>query len=299
MPLGDLVAKRVHHHTIEWTDRFQAKSREISIPKNPEERTSGHGLLGIFYEHLHKGLYGGKLPRELLPEVSSNRLPDIVRQETKTIAEVKGSVINNTTQLRDEQIEFYRMLQANHPSWEIKFAIYRHRFPAIKSFTGPEQALFHRLTQGSTLYATILPFDVILRLHDHDGIEHLVHKYEENGKGGGRRPYETCTCINATTLHDLLFRPEALLADLGFTPGTHTIARQSTPNGVHVNGERLHRIPVLRIRRNNYAAWATEWRERYEPDPEFCADNEDPLEQAEKLLGEERVPPPSEEDIPF
>jgi hypothetical protein len=274
MALGEGVARRVREHAAAWTETLTAARPAVEIPLNgSREPMASHGLLGMYYEFLSTGIFGG----ERIANAFTRRLPDVADLEGRVFTEVKGCCVNKTLQLRDSQVEFYRLIQAAYPDWRINLAIFRHAVPKIKSYAGSDEELYAVLTQ-KTLYSVVLPFDVMLGLHDGERIPNLVRMYEEEiDPEAGVHTYETCACLRIAALHRFVLEPEAALREMGFSQGEHEVRRTWSPSGMTVNGVPVTPFPTVIITRVDYAGWREQWRRGFSPDPEIF-ESVDPLE---------------------
>ncbi len=295
MALGDGIRRRLAAATDGWTDILEPARDAIEVPLvGNGGGTGSHVKLGWFYENLYAGLFGGIRCLDLLSKGPARRLPDVVEGEGAVFAEVKGCCVDKTTQLRDNQVEVYRILQNDYPDAELRLAIFRHCFPLIRSYDGPEEDLY-RLLVGRTLYGLVLPFSMMLRLHEHKGIGGLVRRYNEAEPLVGVHSYESCACIRGTTMHRLLSEPEQVVEEIGLPAEEYRVTRLLTPEGLPVNGVPLPSFPIARIAHLREEKWRREWLARYVPDPGIYDTHIDPLAELK-----EAVPPPGTvEEIPF
>lgn len=228
--------------------------------------------MGRFYEYLTAAFYGGRLGSVIKLDDSTNSnggngdgevqeaeeqfdittilKPDVVHSEANVMYESKAVRSGQTCKLTDSQIDLYKELQQRNPYPKVYFVIYRHGLYGIKStWTGSAEKLFGVLSER-TAYSLVLPFRMILRLHDTENPSEYVSRYE--GKENSRDDFNTCTCIRASALTRILKEPERVLQDLNhpessFLPEEFRVRRFMSPNKIYVNRNRVRQFPIVYI----------------------------------------------------
>ena len=114
------------------------------------DKNSNNHVLGYFYELLTQGLYGGELSkhiRHVEEQQLKHLMPDLMNHKGKTIGESKARGVSKPFNLRDDQIEKYKILQLKYSDFEIYFALYPHLSPSTKECKESKNELFEKLAK--------------------------------------------------------------------------------------------------------------------------------------------------------
>jgi len=214
-----------------------------------EHVASEHGV-GIFYELLSSGLYGGRVHVPVrMPgtDKDSMVIVDVLDSQRKHIREVKARGPKGKLDLRNDQIEKHKLVQRQLTDYRMFFDIY-----AYTSGFGREMGrddLFKEIAD-KTLCSIVLPFSLTLRLHE---------SYDSSlvsWSGGVRNGYDiSATIIPFSTLRTLFYTPERLIERLELNPQDYEIRRLKSPGEFYVEGNLTSQFPVLQIEDKDHGAW--------------------------------------------
>ncbi|MEK6899286.1 MAG: hypothetical protein AABW79_04280 [Nanoarchaeota archaeon] len=210
--------------------------------------------IGLFFELLSTGIYGGNLVDSVSPFLSSDSFissfprVDIVDVPGKVARECKGCSYAKEMILRDEQVGNYDSCQLRHPDYRLIFEIYKHRLKNIRSFKGPEREL-HKSLAGNLGYSLRLDYLLLKDLTSRA----LEQKAEYNGRKLVTRAeassYRNSSRLTPSFLNGLFEEPEKIVDCIGLDVGDLTIRREITSKEV-----RVYSLPELEIARLNGTA---------------------------------------------
>lgn len=202
--------------------------------------------------------------------VLSSAKPDIVNDRDKLIGESKavgfGSVKSegkNHCNFFDGQIGRYITMQATFPQASVYFAIYRHNFCGIRSEKRPRELIFPDLAK-SIGYTVVLPLSLVIGLKEAykfpekilPELRNLLFRrhdpQEDKGDYTKQGYFPACTCINCPTFNSLFHSPKHLIKLFGLDPEGYTFYREMSPKTFFVDGLRVKRFPILRIKDRNH-----------------------------------------------
>jgi hypothetical protein len=201
------------------------------------------GVIGVFYENISQGLYGGELHSEryALPENNGLDLftqPDLVIDAEGIIKESKGNLSGHTCELRRQQIDGYRFIHSQDPDKDLFFALYRHGVRHPKGLTA--NGVIKALAQ-ETYFSLVLPFrTVVLRLYDPSlhRVQGLSSKSEANPGN---------TSLHSPTINSLLGEPEVVLDKIGLDQSDFLIERYESSPIFSINGIDIKPFLILKI----------------------------------------------------
>jgi len=220
-------------------DDFPAENPNVGLKRMEQLsmfnlRNKQHVKMGLFYELLTAGLFGGKLCdlpfqiREDRDDAPMNIRPDVMYERKGRIGESKACVMGHQLNLLDDQINRYRKYQETFPDAKIYFAIWRHKVHGIKKYKGTFKDLFKELGQ-KTIIGLVLPFKFIDEIHQSS----KFRRYDDPEK------WNVCTRISSSFLNQIFTRPEDAFKYLGRKQNGYMWHHFKTPEGFTIN-----RIPV-------------------------------------------------------
>jgi len=223
--------------------------KQITIPFSggKYDSVAGHVQMGLFYELVTTGLFGGRLWQSAVKQTKFWKgwiQPDVITPNGRTLWESKALRTGHQMNLLDEQINKYKTYQILYPESIIYYAFYRHTFKGIKKMSCTYTELMGYLA-GNTLAGIMLPFSLVLRMFSHKRF-----KRYENG------PWHDCTQINSTFLNQFIFDPDTAIRELEWEPKRFVYERHTTPNDFVVEDKWVHPFPFIQIRDKGYNNWA-------------------------------------------
>ncbi len=214
--------------------------------------------LGLFYEVVTKGLFGGKLHERSVIEVGKERLStvvDVLDGKRKRAWEVKGRYFGKSFPLTDDQMDKYKGLQKFWETYKIYFALYTHEVSSLRSYERDESQFFKELA-NKTLCSVIFPLSLAIQFHESFD-NSLVSRQdidEFHDKQYTERD-EHMTKILASTMGRLFYKPKSVIEQLELNPGDYKVERFCSPKNFFVEGNKVKKFPILMISHKNYASW--------------------------------------------
>lgn len=211
--------------------------------------------MGLFYELMGRGLRGGELygsrrtPKPGYPRFFSN--PDLVDLSGEAMRESKANCTGRTLILRDGQIDGYMKDQCGYPDWNIRSLLFRHSFPHIRAFEGPEKDLFSELAHR-TLYGFDLPLPVLMALHDgyaHNNGQVIATRSEDHPS------FPAATRVSKGFLNKFFFEPYQALNDLGLNSDDYSVQRGLSPEGFKIAGRIVQPFPLVSMEHLDIRSW--------------------------------------------
>lgn len=259
---------------------IKARNPKISIPVQmsltntvPLSVTKRSTLMGRFYEHINRALYGGTLNDERIDVSWENGecgeesiKPDVIDHEGRIVWESKACCSGHSCNIMNRQLDGYRYIQYYYPDAEVFFSLYRHSLKGIKSEPTEklsEEDIVQELIVR-TLFSVVLPLGIILRLQEipnSQGINH-ARLYE------GGKEWPDCLVINPKTIDRFLSDPEQNLRYLDLDPSNYIIERYRSPGNLAVNRKRIKPFPVVRILYRDHWEWVDGFMEDHGADME-------------------------------
>ncbi|MBI2148823.1 hypothetical protein HYU23_04020 [Candidatus Woesearchaeota archaeon] len=254
--------------------------------------------IGVYYELLSQGFYGGYLVGEPMyvlkrtrngngkPHVITQELwdtteyenqriesrvtykfyPDIYNDETNIMTECKGiGGTNNNLRLTQSQVDSYRAFQVGKPIPKIRFLIYRHGLPKeVSKWRGPVKDLFRDLSE-KTIYCASFPLSVLLNIIKYSKVSQFTT--EEGGYLVDR------LSIRGNLFDALLQDPEDLFRRLKLNLDNFHVRRYLSPLDYNLAIEPspklpkyvypVRQFPILQIEDRDHESWSREFIREY------------------------------------
>jgi len=304
MKVGDLenIVKEVipfHDETLEPVYHrvrvpFQTSLRGFGFYPSASKKIS---IMGLFYEVVNKGIYGGRLNDKKLDieflngSVAERSIkPDVIDEENKIHWESKGTYFNKECEIMDRQIEGYKFLQYSKNDVRFLFSIYRHSMFEIKKRDRTEEEIINGLLK-STIFSVILPLSLILGIQRAPVSEDvkLARNYISKNTN-----WPSCLCIRSHTINRFLIDPHENLRLLGFDPERFEIERYLSPKKLKMNGRNLGQFPILKIVDRHHEEWVEEFKIDYEREKEREIPEDERIEDLPIFWESEKI-----EEVPF
>ncbi len=232
------------HRSVKMT-----RYAQMSLPFMENEYCS-HVRMGMFYELMTQGFFGGQLWDSIKPANNKYKgwiKPDIIREEIKTIWESKACRQGHQMNFLDEQLERYQMFQILYPDFTIYFAFWRHSFKNIKSCKLSVKDLFAGLSTA-TRAGIVLPFSIIVALWKMEIPEYGVKRYEEG-------PWHNCTRIGSKFLNLFILDPDYAIDRIGLDPARFEYERRMSPSDFRIAQNEIDYFPFIIIKDTMYSDW--------------------------------------------
>ena len=216
--------------------------------------------MGWFYEILTALLWGGRVLNQRPINISGRNgdelvvKPDVWHNQF-SIGESKACRTGHSCNLYDRQINRYRELQYNNPSYRIYFAFYRHHHKKIHSWKGTEKELFQDLA-GATAISMVLSFSIVEKMYE------SIKKAGRLIDVGVRYDvgYEHPRCVvSSPALNRFFFEPRRMLKYIGLDPEDYFIRYHILASNLYIDGARVNRFPIVRIKDKKHNEWFRKW----------------------------------------
>ncbi len=229
------------------------KHGQLKLPfENPAYHyMNSHVMMGVFYELLTMGLFGGRLYDSVKSSAKDHYRgwiqPDVLNEEDSETIESKGCRIGHQLYLQEHQIKKYHMFQILYPEQKIYYAIWRHSFRGIMNCGLGAPELFSELSKV-TRAGMLLPFSIIMRIYETDNKDKGVTYYDNRVFGNGAK-------VSSTLLNNFLFKPREIITDLGLEPDRFEMDRRLTPVDFRIEGNKVVGFPFIIIEDTLYSDW--------------------------------------------
>lgn len=244
----DSIKKKHTHYYESYTNKINL-GRPIQMGLFGMQGTS-HVRMGLYYELLTAGLFGGFLVDSLIPLNDSKHghcKPDVQNQREKTLVESKACRQGNQMNLLDLQINRYKTLQIIKSDFDIYFAFWRHEFKAIKNNTMTYLEMNKKLSQ-CTRVGIILHFSIILRLFESPKLK----RYETE-------VWSHCTRLGSKLLNDFILNPIFALQHVELDVRDYQWRRYLTPRDFIVQKHQVTPFPFIIIDHKDKKQWREEF----------------------------------------
>lgn len=219
------------------------------VEKDVSLHKASHVALGLFYEMMTGGFYGGINVYENSQSNIVDLYPDVVDPDREIIYDSKAHRSGHSLNLYDEQITRYKDFHRQNPNYDIYFVCYQHDFPKIKSFNGTIEELFDRLASDKkerTSFSIVFPFSIILKLFilgKNREEEPFIGRYEQKPNG----TFWSCSRVYSSTLKRFFWEPWRIIEGLGLNSNNYSLERVKSPEEFCINGHRIEQFPILLI----------------------------------------------------
>lgn len=219
-----------------------------------DNRRKAHITMGLFYELLCTGLFGGTLTDRIDIKVNHKNIriePDVFCFRQKKIIESKGHRTGGKLNLLDDQVEKYKDYQMQYPDFEIYYVIWNHTLREITSYSQRLEMLFKDLSE-QTVCALILPFSIILKMHENRD-PMFFRRYDSD------RWYR-CVAVSSRFLNLPFLDSEMFfhLLSLNGSRNNFLCDYYLLPEGIKINQFEIKPFPIVWIKDLNYKQWAEE-----------------------------------------
>lgn len=210
----------------------------------------GHVRMGVFYELMTTGIFGGKLfdsVKEFKEMHKGWIRPDVLND--RELFESKALRQGQQLNLIDEQINKYKMFQILHPKDVVYYAIWRHGFKGNIQKTCLSLDELHRVLSKNTYACIVMPFSIIWTMFESSRFKRY--------KGAGDA-WPPCTRIGSKFVNDFLFTTEDCLSVLNLDDQRFTVDKRLSPKDFWVEGKQVKTFPFVFIKDNNHQEWVEE-----------------------------------------
>jgi hypothetical protein len=245
----------------EW-DIFPVEKKKIKIPIQLEmfekdSKRRAHVSMGLFYELLCISLFGGYLADQFDIKVKGKEIriaPDVFVPKEKRMIESKANRTGHQLNLLDGQIDRYKTYQSLYPNHTIYYVIWRHSLRNIRRYHWSIETLFEDLC-NKTLCAMILPFSLILKLHENKDFK----RYETD-------KWDHCTRMGSYILNLLFSNPTMFFKTICMNGDRDRFFHSyyMLPE-VRINQFRIDPFPIVWVKDLNYREWADKMIDEYIP----------------------------------
>lgn len=247
-----------------YKNRFKPSVKSIRLPKAQQitlpfigVENCGHVRMGLFYELLTKGLFGGVLFDSLKQPHEHYKgwiKPDVLIKEDKVkIYESKALTTGHQLNLLDEQVKKYYHYQILYPEDKIYYAMWRHRFKKIMSCKLSLQDLYKSLSK-LTVAGIILPFSIIMKLYNTEDERIKIKRYENRESEGLK--FLNCTRVGSKFLNQFILSPDSAINTIGLDPKRFIQGRRMSPSNFKIDNKKINQFPLITIKDKEYSNWA-------------------------------------------
>lgn len=268
VPINVIIRRIESLHTKE----FIPAKYKVSFPRHVQLGlfgigNKGHVKLGSFYELMTKALFGGEMMDILFcgdyygsKKTLSEFRPDVYNRRSKIMLESKAIRVGHQLNSYDFQLDKYLKYQILTPNLTIFWAVWRHNFPAIKSFCGADEELYDELANRTKL-GIIFPLSILETIHDTIN-EDIGKRYDGN-------KWLPCTRINSGVLNLFITDLNILLDGLNLPRSRFRIERFISPKGLTIEQKEVMQFPIIVVIDNEYERWVKEKIEEYDKEIPF------------------------------
>lgn len=227
-------------------DVYLDRHVQINLPFFGAENC-GHVVMGLFYEIMTEGLFGGQLKDSVVLSGNGDVIrPDVIDHPNKLAFESKAVRQGHQLNLIDGQIKKYRVFQIRHPKYRVYFIMYRHGKEAIKSSKEAVEEIEKQLA-NRTRAAVLLPFSLVVRMWE------TQLRYENSGG------WPDLTRIGSKLINEYLFRPSWAIDHVKADPKDYMWTRYITPEDFTVCHQKVAPFPFIWVKDRNHTKWANEY----------------------------------------
>lgn len=219
--------------------------------------------MGYFYELITSALYGGKVvttcidlkeePNWYEEEDEEIIKPDVICNNKKIIFESKACRSGHYLNLWDTQVSKYKGMQLLKKDYKIYYAIYRHDFKRINKYCGSMKTLYENLVT-STILSVVLPFSIVLKLHEFCGYSIIGRRYDDYGYGARIG----CSTVRSPAINRFFIEPENILEELDLKPESFIFKRYISPFRFFLNDKRILAFPIIWVEDKDHDKWLEE-----------------------------------------
>jgi len=244
-------ANKTHFDKILHLHTTPLIPNQLQVSVNKPQQMPMFGLhitnnyhIGLFFEILATGLFGGKLVDAV--SLSNSKTYSSIRPDVESkdwILESKCLKNGQHLNLHDDQVKKYKTYQILKPKKRIVWIVWRHTLRNSMSHRGSIDDLLNAIT-NRMLIGIMLPFSIILNLWENE--HELFRRYETLWQR---------TSVTSPAINDFAFDPLRNMERFGLDPDEYKVERYITPMDFVIEKIPVKQFPLVIVSDKNPGEW--------------------------------------------
>jgi len=229
------------------------------MPKIKLKKKTAHIKMGLMFECLTAGIFGGHVKSDLFPiKDSSHVVPygrgdkggkkevtgvkvDVYNKWRKTGYESKGVCNGGHCNLYDFQVTKYKQWLIDRPTHKLYWVFWRHSFRGIQKYNGTESKLYEIISRNIAS-AIVVPFSVVFHMWLSGGI--FLKHYS--------RDYLACSVLPSITCNRFITDPTEILLGFGLPTKRFDCKLYRSNEKLNFEGNTIPLFPIMIIHDNEW-----------------------------------------------